>query len=190
MFKFAALALLVASFTSLPVLADEYTSMGVLVAANEPMPAASVVAGISDAVQAAPSLDVGQFSLLVMQVVMGVKGSVPVGLKIAGIVLLLISLTKVSFLRPLWDKLGAAKAVLAPVLGLVVGFLIFQASNPMTFAAVVGYLLSGGGAIMLHEILDAVKSLPMVGPVFKSVIEAIQKLLRAPQAKPVVAAVK
>jgi len=101
-------------------------------------------------------------------------------LKIAGIVLLVIASMKVSFLRPLWDKLGQWKAFAAPMLGLLAGILSLQ---PITLTGVVAYLFAGAGAIVLHELLDAVKAMPWVGAMFKSIIELVQKLLKKPAAK-------
>lgn len=97
----------------------------------------------------------------------------------AGIALVVSSL-KVSFLRPLWDKLGDFKIWAGPVLGLVAGF--FSMGTSLTLEAALAYLTAGAGAIFMHEILDMVKKIPGIGAVWLQIIDVIKLLLRAPPA--------
>lgn len=103
-------------------------------------------------------------------------GGLPTVGKISAAVLLLIASMKVSFIRGfVWDKLGAFKALVAPLLGVFVGVLSMQ---PITLPGLAAYFFAGAGAIVLHELFDAIKSMPGIGPVYVSVIEMIQKLLK------------
>lgn len=100
--------------------------------------------------------------------------------KIAGIVLLIIAIVKSSLLRPLWDKAGAWKIVVAPSLSLVVAFVMIQPFEPK---AIFTSLLSGALAVATHELLDAIKNIPGVGPAYVKAITFIQMLLKAPKAQ-------
>jgi hypothetical protein len=84
---------------------------------------------------------------------------------------------KVSFIRPLWDKLGWGKALVAPVLGIAGGLLSIQ---EFSFQAIIAYMFAGAGAIVLHQMLDGLKGIPGIGGWFVSVVEFLQKLLKAP----------
>jgi hypothetical protein len=93
----------------------------------------------------------------------------------SAIITMLISSMKVSFLRSLiWDKLGEFKVFLAPLLSLVIALL---AVSPFTLETALAALLTGGGAIALHELLDALKSAPFIGGGIKRVIAFIEMLL-------------
>ena len=103
--------------------------------------------------------------------------------KIASIVMIVISSMKVSFLSPYWAKLGNLQAWLAPVLGLVAGLLmVASGSGSLTWASAMAYALSGAGAIMLHNLLDLVKAIPGLGPIYVSVIDIIESRLGGPAA--------
>lgn len=113
-----------------------------------------------------------------MQVLTFVKqfGGLPWVLKVAGIAAILISTLKVSILRELiWEKLGNAKAWAAPLLGLIFG--IASLGSDLSWASALAYMSAGAGAIILHELLDSVKTVPGIGSVWLSVIEVIQKIL-------------
>lgn len=107
-------------------------------------------------------------------------GGMPWTLKIAAIVTLVISSMKVSFVRPLWDKLGWAKGIVWAVLSVLVGIVTLSSGGNLTFAGVAAYLFAGAGAVILHELLDSLKGIPGVGGVYLSIIEFAQKLLKAP----------
>jgi hypothetical protein len=120
-------------------------------------------------------------------------GGLPWAAKIAACLTVLISLTKVSFIRPYWDKLGALKTWIAPILALVVGVLSLSIEGKLSLPGVMAYLFAGAGAIILHELLDSLKKLPGLGAVWVSIIEVIEKLLggsgpKAEQAKMMAAA--
>lgn len=100
--------------------------------------------------------------------------------ELSAAIALIVSSFKVSFLRPLWDKLGDFKIWAGPVLGLVAGFLTMGTS--LTLEAAFAYITAGAGAIFMHEILDMVKKIPGIGSVWLTIIDIIKSLLRAPQA--------
>lgn len=94
-------------------------------------------------------------------------------------VLLCIGFFKFSSLRPIWDRLGRLKPLGAPVLSLFLGLLSLALSDePLTIHGIVAYLFAGSGAIILHDILDAVKALPGISPAYANVISSLQGLLR------------
>jgi len=97
------------------------------------------------------------------------------GLKVAAIITLIVSSMKVSFLKPIWDKLGWAKILIAPLLSLV-GALIayFTGGVPFVFSDFMAYLFVGGGSIIMHELLDALKQMPWIGDSVKAVITLIE----------------
>lgn len=103
----------------------------------------------------------------------------PLPVKIAGFVLLLISFWKTSIARKFyWDKLGAYKSLVAPVLGLIASILVVE---PLNLASVLAGLAGGVLASGAHEVLDAVKALPVIGPKYASLIDFIKSLLKAPE---------
>ena len=94
---------------------------------------------------------------------------------VSGILVVIISTTKNSFLKQLiWDKLGWAKVMVAPVLAMIVVALTVQ---PFNAKAVLLALTTGAGAIALHQVLDALKDAPFIGETWKKVIDGIGKLL-------------
>lgn len=103
-------------------------------------------------------------------------GGLPWVLKIAGIAAVLLSTLKISAIREVtWDKLGAAKAWAAPVLGLIFG--VLSLGTNLTWASALAYVSAGAGAIILHELLDSIKAIPGIGSVWLSIIGVIQSLL-------------
>lgn len=105
-------------------------------------------------------------------------GGLPWAGKVASICLLLVASMKVSFLAPLWDKLGAAKVFVAPVLALVGGLL---SMGQITMAGAIAYMLAGAGAVALHQMLDAIKAIPGLGSMYVAVIDLVSSLLKKPQ---------
>lgn len=99
-------------------------------------------------------------------------------LKVGGVITVIISAVKVSFIRPLWDKLGEAKFWLAPLLGLAAG--LMSMGTELTWASAFAYMQAGAGAVILHELLDMVKKIPGIGSVWVSVIDIIKIMLKAP----------
>lgn len=111
-------------------------------------------------------------------------GGMPWTLKVAAIIMILVSSMKVSFLRPLWDKLGAFKVLASLVLSLIAGVLTLGVGpESITFQGIVAYLFAGAGSIVLHELLDVIKSLPGVGQIYTAAIEFIQRFLKKPEPK-------
>ena len=111
----------------------------------------------------------------------GEFGGLPFVGKVAGIILLLIGTLKVSVFRPVWDMLGSYKVFVAPVLGLAAGLLSLAGGEGFNVAQVLAYVVSGAGAILLHELLDGVKALPGLGPLFQTVVTFLQGLLKRPK---------
>jgi len=82
------------------------------------------------------------------QVLLAVKefGGLPWMAKISMIIMLLVGSMKVTFLRGLiWDRLGAAKAWVAPILALIAGILNMEV---ITLPGVLAYVGAGAGAII------------------------------------------
>lgn len=106
-------------------------------------------------------------------------GGLPWAAKVGGIIMLVIGSMKVSFAKPLWDKLGAAQAFVAPILAMMVGAL---SMSPFSWAGMGAYLAAGAGAIAVHELLDALKSIPGLGPVYVAMISWLESVLGSPSA--------
>lgn len=98
-------------------------------------------------------------------------------LKIAAVILLLVASMKVSFLSKYWDKLGEAQALLAPALGLVGGILELAYQHAISLPGALAYLSAGAGALLLHELLDAVKAIPGLGAGYVALISAVEGAL-------------
>lgn len=147
----------------------------------EPIPAPSVVAPAVDEV---PATD------FITQVAKAVKefGGMPWAMKVMTIVMLLIASMKVSFMRQLlWNKIGSAQALVAPALGLLYGLLAhFTGGVQLTLPNVLAYVFAGAGAILLHELLDALKGFPGLGSGFKSAIDLFMSIFGAEKPKPAV----
>ena len=102
----------------------------------------------------------------------------PVQVKIAGFVLLLVAIWKSSIASQfLWDKLGVYKSLVGPILGLLAGALAIQ---PFSWSGLLAGFMGGVFSVGLHQLLDGIKALPVVGPAYQSVINFIEGLL--PQA--------
>lgn len=101
-------------------------------------------------------------------------GGLPWVGKISAIVLLIVASMKVSFLQPVWKLLGAAQGFVAPVLGLVAGVLNL---HPFSWAGLMAYISAGAGALILHELLDAVKGIPGIGAAYVAGINWVEGLL-------------
>jgi hypothetical protein len=97
----------------------------------------------------------------------------------AAIITLVIASMKVSFLDDLiWNRLGNFQIWFAPFLGLVGGLIVMKANGvPLTLGAVLAYVSAGAGAVFLHELLDLVKLIPGLGPVYVSIITVIESAL-------------
>ncbi len=91
------------------------------------------------------------------------------------IITLLVSSLKVTVLRKyVWSRLGSAQVLVAPLLALTAGLLgLGSGGAPLTPAVVVAYLTAGGGAILLHELLDAAKRVPAVQAAYLKARDAL-----------------
>jgi hypothetical protein len=112
-------------------------------------------------------------------------GGLPWMGKVSAAILLLVASMKVSFLNQLlWSKLGSLQAWLAPLLGLLAGILgLGSGGAAVTGASIFAYVVAGGGAVILHELLDSVKAIPGIGQIYVSIIGVIESLLGAPKAQ-------
>lgn len=121
---------------------------------------------------------------LIMNVLTFVKqfGGLPWVAKVASIIAILISISKVSALRGFtWDKLPEKTRIwLAPFLGLIYG--LFAQGTDITAASALAYMLAGAGAPYVHEMLDGIKLIPGIGPFWVNAIEVIKTYLGAPKA--------
>jgi hypothetical protein len=103
-------------------------------------------------------------------------GGLSWGGKIIVIITLLISSMKVSLLRSyVWDRLGPAKVLLAPALGLVAGLMSL---DDKSLPALTAYVMAGAGAILLHQLLDALKETPYIGEKYLWLVDGAKKLLK------------
>lgn len=111
-------------------------------------------------------------------------GGLPMMLKIASVIMLIIASMKVSYINSMvWAKLGAAQVYVAPVLGLIAGILgLGSGGVPVSAALVFAYVSAGAGAVFLHEILDSVKAIPGIGPIYVTLIDLIEGALGGPAA--------
>ncbi len=104
---------------------------------------------------------------------------------VAGGVLILISTMKVSFIKPLWDKLNdGAKGWLGPVLGLVAGLAGMLMNGQFSWSVLLAAAAGGTLTPYLHDMLDLIKKIPGLGSLWVSIIEIIEKVLFAPKEQP------
>jgi hypothetical protein len=88
--------------------------------------------------------------------------------QIAAILFILVGFFKNSSMKFLWDKLGKAKALMAPTLSLIAFMFLIR---PFTFDAFIAAITTGVGASYMSQIFDVIKELPKVGPKLRSMIE-------------------
>lgn len=102
--------------------------------------------------------------------------------KLAGFVLMMIALWKSSYAKLfVWEKLGNYKILVAPLLGLISAALTIKPLDLHTlWLGISGGFLAAG----LHEVLDAIKVLPGIGPKYVSIINFIEKMLGAKEQIP------
>lgn len=98
--------------------------------------------------------------------------------KAAGVLMLLLSAWKSSVLAPYWAKLGTWKVLVAPVLGLAIAMV----QLPEISLATVWQGLQGGLlAVAFHQVLQAVKALPLIGEKYKMWVELCERILLKPK---------
>lgn len=91
---------------------------------------------------------------------------------------LLISLWKSSFLQPYWAAMPEwMKRWMGPVLGMVSAVL---ALGPLSWATVMAGLSSGMLAAALHDLLDTLKVVPGLSPIYIAIINTIESFLGSP----------
>lgn len=100
-------------------------------------------------------------------------GGLPWMGKVAGVTMLIVASFKVSFMQPLWSKLGKWQVFAPLVLALAGGVL---SMSPFTLPGLMAYMFAGAGAVVLHELLDAAKAIPGLGPMYVSAINFVENL--------------
>ena len=145
-------------------------------------PSSAQVQQLAASVQGAASLSTDQFIADGLSAIgQFQQAGLPVGLKIALICLMLIALTKTSFIQPAWNKLGAGKAAIAPILGMIIGYIFYGNGGAFSWATTLAFMASGVGATGIHELLDMVKAIPGIGVSYVSIINLIEGILGAPK---------
>ena len=84
-------------------------------------------------------------------------------LTLIGILTFIISLTKMSFLAPLWEKTKPWSALLAPVVGIAI---VLIQQHCWTIACIWTGITIGAGSIALHEILNIIKGIPGLNKIY------------------------
>lgn len=102
-------------------------------------------------------------------------------------ILCILALVKTSFLRSVvgWDKMSQNAKVFVPLgMALVAGIIDLKVSTGhLVLRDVLAYVTgAGGGAILVHQLLDGVKALPGIGSVWVVLIEILGKALGQPAA--------
>ena len=152
---------------------------GILLTSTLALADGTAVISAAGAVTGASSLSFGQLLDDIVTAAQGF-GGLSWALKIAVVIMCLIGLMKVSFLSSLWAKLGAFQAWLAPILGLALGICLLAANGTITLAGVMAYVGAGGGAVFIRELLEGVKAIPGLGPMYVTILNLIESAL--PQA--------
>ena len=187
------------SFVSLSVCSYYFVTRGwadaTVVIQPLPSPTLSTVASIVTAVNpTAPLVPVSSttigsdFLTQVFHYITGFGGLTFV-LKISGLVALIIASMKVSFMAPVWAKLGYFKVLATPLLSLIIGVCVLFSGSSFSYAALGSYLFAGGGAVFIHEILDCLKAIPGISPHYLNMIALATRLLGGPDPLPPDAAI-
>lgn len=127
-----------------------------------------------------PTTELAEWVTQVFALFGDLKGYVAWQFKAVAVIYVLIGSIKVSVLAPLWDKLGKAKALVAPVLAMVAALFVTWGSGPLSLPTVFIALTTGAGALALADILGAVKQAPGVNPVWLAVVGFLEKVLKKP----------
>ncbi len=101
-------------------------------------------------------------------------------LAVSALITLIIALIKTSRQTNamIWTRLGPAKVLVAPLLAIVTGVIgLGTGGVPITGALVFTYLTAGAGAVLLHEMLDALKDMPGIGKPYLALIALAEDLL-------------
>lgn len=103
-------------------------------------------------------------------------GGLPWVLEIAVFIFLIIAFAKFTPLKKSWDSLEHLKALVPLAFGLLIGILNLQTYS---VAGIAAYLLTGAGAMLVHDMLEIVKGVPGLGPSYIGAIEFISRKLGA-----------
>jgi hypothetical protein len=98
--------------------------------------------------------------------------------KIATALFLIVGLFKNSMMKPLWDKLGKFKPLVAPLLSLIAFLFMVQ---PFTFSTFVAAITTGAAAGYFSQVLDALKTFPKIGYVAAVISDVVGKVFKRPQ---------
>ena len=95
-------------------------------------------------------------------------------LKAATTITLVVSTIKITPLnRLLWSPLGQYQTWVGPVVGLLAGFITQHANHEAIFV----YVTAGMGSAYIHAILDMIKLIPGIGPMWVVLIDAVEAFL-------------
>ncbi len=144
--------------------------------APSPTPLPSVLVDLQGAVTGPVVAGVDFFTLLTQTFVS--FGGMSWAMRVSAVTLLAVATMKVTKLDDLlWSKLRGLQAFLAPLLSLAGGVTVLAAQGTLSWQAVWLYLGAGAGAVALHELLDATKSIPGLGSGYVMVISAVERAL-------------
>lgn len=117
-------------------------------------------------------------------------GGMTYALKVSAIVNVIVASTKLGVFRPIWDKFKNVKITYKGQVSMLDCQLIFVGlitilvgvvqQGDYSFAAIVAYVISGGGSVIMHQIVDALKTVPFIKPI----IEVIEKIVSVITFKP------
>lgn len=136
----------------------------------------ALTSAVAFAADPVPPVDFAAFLAQVMELINNFGGLSWMA-KVSGIVMLLIGSMKVTPIRAfIWDKIPVGiQPFLAPGLGLIAGLIMIQ---PLTFASAFAYIMAGSGAIIMYELLDAIKLASAANATVTMVISFIQSILK------------
>jgi hypothetical protein len=104
-----------------------------------------------------------------------IGGNITWQVKVAAVIALIISSMNVTVLNQwFWQKLGNFQIWLAPALGLLAGLVNAMAGG--SWSSILAYIVAGGGAVFIHEILELVKLIPGIGPTYIAIIDLIENM--------------
>jgi hypothetical protein len=125
--------------------------------------------------QGAIHMDVGTFLNQVFSVIQDFHTLAP-HMQLISILTLSISLWKVSAFRPYWEKLGWFQPFFASACSFLLAILNSLGGQPLTFHTFMNAFMVGVGSVGFHEMLDALKLIPHLGPKWLLGIDAASKL--------------
>jgi len=121
-------------------------------------------------------------------------GGLDYTVKANAIMTILISSMKVSFLKPLWDKIKKIKITYKGVVQYIdaqIYFVLFLhiaigiiTHGNYSFTAILAYVFVGGGSVYFHEIASGLKNVPIIGQVLEWIETIAKYVLKAPLEAP------